>query len=315
MRAAVEYTVKIPWYDPRSLFGEYYGLGGRWRSKTNVELKNGRERHVDVDRNGFELARFDAILQGPKTKWLEAGSELFPAVEQLVSDRFGAKALVFDHIIRGVETAKFASKPVPFVHNDYSVDSGKPRVRALLKDFTDPSLLQEVTDARVAIVNVWCPLEPVQRDPLAFVDWRTTDPEDLVVVHIQYTTRSGETSVVYPNPNHEWVSFPMMVPGEAVLLKTWDSPDPKDPSRSRFAIHSSADTSSFFDVVTPPTRESIEFRAMVLFHPKARDPAFFQSPFVPPHIARSDNNGFEVRLSTTLVDGDPNAFIPVSKLE
>jgi len=330
-KATVYYTEKLPAYDPRAWVGSLYGLGGRWRAARTVELKDGRERSTDLDANGFELGRLEAVRTQPKETWLDparVAEELFPAAEAVLEERFpGAKALVFDHIVRGLSGSKLSSKPVPYVHNDYSVDSGAPRIKALLKDVADPAVLEEVAGARVAIVNLWAPLSPVRRDPLAFVDWTTTKPEDLVVVKVHYDTRDGETSVVYPNDDHDWVSYPDLQPGEAVLLKTWDSPDPDHPERSRFAIHSSAelqatpkdDVFSFFSASADavPPRESIELRAMVLFHPKAKTDLLTQD-FVAPHIMRLRNpelaSGFEKRISTELVDGDPRAFVPVSAL-
>ncbi|MEM6684620.1 MAG: methyltransferase, partial [Bacteroidota bacterium] len=90
-------------------------------------------------------------------------------------------------------------------------------------------------------------LKPVERDPLAFVDWTTTEPKDIIVAKLQYTDRTGETSLVYDNPKHQWVTFPDMQPGEAVLLKVWDTVG------ARFALHASPQTHSYFS--TTPTRE------------------------------------------------------------
>jgi len=345
MAASVLYMSKLAWYDPRSILAQgYLGIGPRWRVRKDVTLADARERKTTLDRNGFELAAFEPITASPKETWLDPFSvsdKLFPAAQRLLETRFpGSKALVFDHIVRGAKSDKLASGPVAFVHNDYSLQSGAPRVRSLLKDFaTSETQLEAVTSARVAIVNLWCPLVPVERDPLAFVDWTTTKPEDLIVVKIQYADRAGETSVVYPSQQHEWFSYSDMVPGEAVLLKTWDSPDADDPQKARFAIHSSAtlhfpedDASDVFcgllggvgggqDEKTSarrvrPTRESIELRAMVLFHPDASDPGFLKKDFVAPHIARlrnkNDSSGFEKRISTELVDENPLAFVPVS---
>lgn len=327
-KASVYYTEKaLGVLDPRGWVGSYYGFGARFRTRRAIELHDGRARATDLDRNGFELGKLPAILRRPKEEWLEArtvAQELFASAEQVLEARYpGTKALVFDHIVRGVPGSKLSSQPVPFVHNDYSIDSGAPRIKALLADFADKDILEEVASARVAIVNLWAPLSAVERDPLAFVDWTSTRPEDLAVVRIQYSTRVGETSVVYPNDKHEWVWYPDMVPGEAILLKTWDSADSNDPARSRFAVHSSAelqsnDVSHFFGgQPEAPPRESIELRAMVLFHAKAKTDLLTRD-FVAPHIARlddpNDGEGFEKRVSTNIVDGRPDAFVPVSAL-
>ena len=60
-------------------------------------------------------------------------------------------------------------RSVPRRHNDYSVASGKPRCRGVLAPHADEAALDKVMAGRVSIVNVWCPLDNVVSDPLAFV--------------------------------------------------------------------------------------------------------------------------------------------------
>lgn len=308
----VQYAQRLHALDPRQL------RGSPWMTTKDVALRNGREREYDVDKNGFELAQLDVARRDARQFYdpTTASQVLYPAATKLLEQRFpGATALVFDHIARGGDPSKpLVSRPVPLVHNDYSVDSGKPRIKALLADVSDPAVLDHVLDDRVAIVNVWVPLAPVEQDPLAFVDWKTTQPTDLIVVKRQYTERTGETSMVYENSSHDWVYFPDMQPGEVALLKVWDTPDD---SRARFAIHAAPKTfrpSIFSSDRAPPPRESIELRCMVLFHPKAKT-NLLTAPFVAPHIRRLQTQeagraakGFETLVSKTYVDGDPHAW-------
>lgn len=290
LHGQVQYATRLDYtLDPRQLPAWYFGLGSRWVTTREVELQNGRERACDIDKHGFELTTIPQ--PAPHYDPQQAADELYPVVEDLLERRFGAKALVFDHVCRGAGS----SKPVSLVHNDYSIDSGRPRIRALLAD-ADPRVFED----RVAIVNVWIPLKPVRRDPLAFVDWTTAEPKDLIVAKLKYSDRTGETSLVYDNPKHQWVTFPHMQPGEAILLKVWDT------IGAKFALHASPQTHSYFSKA--PTRESIELRCMLLFHPHAN--TLITKPFVAPHIRRlqQGKNHFEILESKTFEDGDPHAW-------
>lgn len=80
-------------------------------------------------------------------------------------------------------------------------------------------------------------------------------PTDLV-----YPDRVGEVYSVTYNPGHRWFYYPAMQPGEALLIKTYDS---LEDGRARFTAHS-----AFDDPGTAPgaaARRSIEVRALVFF--------------------------------------------------
>lgn len=310
--------------DPRRLPAWWFGIGDRWSLSKEIVLEDGREGDWNVDDNGFELSQLADMSTWPSTLHFDAlatAERLFPAAEKLLESRFpGAKAIVFDHITRAADKeGTLIGKPIPYVHNDYSVDSGKPRIRSLLSQVADPDVLEQVLSDRVAIVNVWCPLAPVERDPLAFVDWKSLRPSDLIVTKVKYggeEPRTGETTLAYDNAEHRWVYFPKMQPGEAILLKVWDSPT--NGPRSRFAIHAAPilidQDEGFFPTPKAP-RQSIEFRCMVLFHPKAKS-SLLKEPFVAPHIRRLRQNqassGFEKLESKVLVEGDPEAWVVAS---
>lgn len=326
MKGKIVYTEKLEYsLDPRRLLGWYGGMGDRFFTTQEIELEDAREEKMDVDVNGFELGRLETMAKESYFDPLIVSKELFPAAEEMLEKRFpGSTCFVFDHIVRAEDkkNATLVSKPVSFAHNDYSVDSGKPRIQSLLEksEGIDEQVLSEVMKERVAVVNVWMPLSPVKRDPLAFVDWKTTRPEDLIVVKLEYggdEPRLGETTLAYPSPLHRWRYFSDMVPGEAILLKTWDR---HTDQAARFAVHGAPqlvreDDGWFFSSSLSdrsPARESIELRCMVLFSPKAKELFKEGARFVAPHIKRINNNkdskGFEKLVKKTLVDGDPRAF-------
>jgi hypothetical protein len=266
--------------------------------RRRVVLQNARERHWDLDANGFSfvpsfppLLLEDAVPLAFDDPTGFAAS-VFPSAEVFMRGQLpgATRVICFDHILRdgaqykqeqssGSTATKFLSSPVPVVHNDYSVRSGRVRIEALLDPFVDDkaALARVVRDSRVSIVNLWCPLDTVERDPLAMCDWQSTKPQDVTTVKIKYSTRTGETIRGRHSPHHQWAYFPRMQRGECVLLKTWDSAPTKagreDPSRSRFALHSAAalrkcDVPSGLVADARP-RKSVELRFMVLYCPAA----------------------------------------------
>ena len=110
------------------------------------------------------------------------------------------------------------------------------------------------------MVNVWSPLHhPVEDAPLAVCDARTIRPEHLRPTALKYAERTGEIYSLLHDRAQRWLYFPQMAPGEAMLLKCYDS----DPERARFTAHS-----AFNDPTADPDaapRESIEARTLVFF--------------------------------------------------
>ncbi|HXX68761.1 MAG TPA: CmcJ/NvfI family oxidoreductase [Polyangiaceae bacterium] len=189
---------------------------------------------------------------------------LYPETERLVAQATGAeRALVFDHNVRRAAKPGHASIPgmrdaVRRVHNDYTAKSGPRRAREILASEETESLLE---GRRFALVNVWRPIRgPVRDTPLAVCDARTIEASDLVPTEMRYRDRTGETYAVTFNAGHRWYFVPEMREDEALLIKCFDS---ATDGRARFTAHA-----AFEDPTTPPDappRESIEFRALVLF--------------------------------------------------
>jgi hypothetical protein len=166
---------------------------------------------------------------------------------------------VFDTTVRSALIENPGGKvrePARRLHNDYTEKSGPQRVRDLLPDEADTLLKR-----RFALVNVWRPIVgPLLDTPLALADARSIAPEDFVATDLKYPDRTGEIYSVTFNPRHRWYYFPRMEPGEAVLIKCYDS---ATDGRARFTAHG-----AFVDPTTPagaPPRESIEARTIAFF--------------------------------------------------
>lgn len=217
---------------------------------------------LSVDREGFEIKDwappFDRFDDDAAIR-----TAFYPDVAAFVRAHTGARRVeVFDHTIRKRLPADLKQQTevhrpaVLLVHSDYTPKSGPQRVRDLLGAEADALLAR-----RVAFFNVWKPLfETVEELPLALCDDTTASPDDLLIMELKYAERTGEIYVMRHAPGHRWYYFPRMTPGQAILLKTYDS---ATDGRARFAGHT-----AFEDPTTPPNapkRQSIELRTMAFF--------------------------------------------------
>ncbi len=237
--------------------------GTAWRNtkgdRRPVAVRDARtlEPPPSLDREGFELARFESTIESFEG---DAIPIYYREVEELVKRETGARRVVaFDHNLRssarGVRRGEGPNEPVRFPHNDYTEASGPQRVRDLLPDEAD-----ELLARRFAVVNVWKPIGwPVEVAPLAVCDARTIGSGDLVPTDLLYRDRKGEVYSMRYTAKHRWYYFPRMRPDEAMLLKCFDSAR----DRARFTAHSA------FDDPTSPanarSRESIEVRTLAFF--------------------------------------------------
>jgi hypothetical protein len=187
----------------------------------------------------------------------------YPEAEALIKQATGAdRVFIFDHVQRrhipGTPDLRDGPRqPARRVHVDHTARSGPQRVRDLL-----PEDAGTLLHGRVQVINLWRPIRgPVRDAPLAVCDASSVAPRDLVPSDLVYPNRTGETYSVTHSPTHRWFYLSDMTPGEALLLKCFDS---RTDGRARFAPHS-----AFNDPTAPdgaPPRESIEIRTLVFHH-------------------------------------------------
>jgi len=166
------------------------------------------------------------------------------------------------------------------VHNDYTVRSGYTRAQQLLAPYVDSVDIKQALSGRFAIINVWRPITPVERDPIAFLPWDTVKPEDVQTVQLIYTHRIGETYRVFHSDRHRWVYWSHMQPNEVVMFKTFDS---ADDGRARHALHSAVEIGE----PNAAARQSIEVRTLCFFDQNSCD---FAPQFRAPHLSPSPDS-------------------------
>ena len=231
-----------------------------WRT---VSIADGRPvvDRLSLDGAGFELRPHDTAVSSFYDDE-EVRTIYYPEVEQLVKAATGAsRVVIFDHTVRIEDAAQRGERavraPVRVVHNDYTVRSGRQRVRDLL----DADDAETFLHHRFAVVNVWRSIgAPVETTPLAIADAQSIAPADLVATDLVYPDRTGEIYHVTYSPNHRWFYFPKMRRDEALLLKCYDS---ATDGRARFTAHTAFDDPTAPD--DAPPRESIEVRTLISY--------------------------------------------------
>ena len=231
-----------------------------WRT---VSIADGRPvvDRLSLDGAGFELRPHDTAVSSFYDDE-EVRTIYYPEVEQLVKAATGAsRVVIFDHTVRIEDAAQRDERavraPVRVVHNDYTVRSGRQRVRDLLEADDAETFLQH----RFAVVNVWRSIgAPVETTPLAIADAQSIAPADFIATDLVYPDRTGEIYQVAYSPNHRWFYFPKMRRDEALLLKCYDS---ATDGRARFTAHTAFDDPTAPD--DAPPRESIEVRTLISY--------------------------------------------------
>ncbi|KAH8691380.1 hypothetical protein BGW36DRAFT_363712 [Talaromyces proteolyticus] len=224
---------------------------------------SGNELDYTLDGNGFQIYYHESkekeFVDDEKIK-----REYYPETEQLLKDATGAsKVFIFDHTIRrasnskSIDNAAALRGPVQRVHIDQSYQASTSRVSYHLPEEA-PTLLK----GRYQIINVWRPIKPIYRDPLAVADAHSVPDSDLVPTKLIYPNREGETYAVKPNKAHKWYFRYGQTPDIVTLIKCFDS---KTDGRARRVPHT-AFINKETDTEEYPSRESIEIRALV-FHP------------------------------------------------
>lgn len=219
---------------------------------------------LSLDVEGFALLQASTTFADFHDEEAIRGA-YYPEVERLIASATGAALVVnFDHNIRSAARAAAGEAgirgPVDRTHNDFTERSGHDRawreleVRGLNAD--------ALLNRRFAIINLWRPIgRTVEKSPLALCDATTIVPEDLVASDLVYRDRVGETYALSFKHTQRWSYFPRLTPHEAILIKGYDS---QEQGVARFTAHT-----AFDDPTSPPDapeRESIEARAIVIYH-------------------------------------------------
>ncbi|TDZ36753.1 Aspirochlorine biosynthesis protein N [Colletotrichum trifolii] len=216
----------------------------------------------------------------------------YAEVEALLREKLPGvkKVVIFDHTIRRRDKSS-PRQPVQQVHVDQTPGAAEARVRRHVPADEADGLVE----GRYQIINVWRPIgHPASDFPLAVIDWRTTEPKDLVAVDLLYPKRTdaddddrgkevladpktarstegyeakGETYAIAPSDKHKLYYAKDMTPDEAMFIKCFDSRSQGRPG-GKEGLAGLTPHTAFVDPATPADakgRQSIEVRCLVFY--------------------------------------------------
>nr|AZL87943.1 GA4 family aspergillic acid hydroxylase (AsaB) [Aspergillus flavus] len=250
-----------------------------------IQDVRGQEGTFTLDIHGFQFIKH---ISQHVASFDEAyvKTHMYPEAESILKNVTGAtRAHVFSHITRtapyeSVEAmadsadpdAKATSVMVPARH--VHVDQSESGAFEVLKDNMTAVEAERLLKTRWAIVNIWRPLKPVPRDPLAVSDAGSFHDEDLLEIYgrvpgkqvkkdYDAATKGSGFGMLYGkySPGQKWFYMSDMKPDEALLIKCYDSRD--DGRTARRTPHTAFVDPRTRDV--KEARESLELRCLVFF--------------------------------------------------
>lgn len=220
-----------------------------------VRIHNARAAgDLSIERNGFTLVEHRSAV----TDFRDAEQVkrvYYAEIERLVRELTGAeKVLVFGDVLRTDDPARpplvppagdagedlvFADlargdRPVPPMQlhetaNNPHIDFNEKTLRRMAAAMLGAEAEKYATK-RIAMINLWRGIKPVERMPLAVCDASTVTPDNLVLGLIGTRPEDpGEFlegfNVAY-SPAHRWYYYPRMNPSELLVFKLCDSTAP-----------------------------------------------------------------------------------------
>jgi hypothetical protein len=226
--------------------------------RVRIESMRPHTRELALERNGFVLLREPTKVTNfydPE----EIRRVYYPEVIDLVTRLNGAaKVIAFGEVARSDSTQTGdGRRPAYGAHVDY----GERTVRHFAQEQLGAEEAERWLKMRFVHMNLWRPITPVFRTPLALCDASSVEQGDLNDSEIRGGLNDPNRASMWGfnlshNPRHRWYYAPRMQPDEVLVFKLFDS----DSRRVQWTGHTAFDdpTSS----PDSPPRESIEIRTV-----------------------------------------------------
>ena len=220
-------------------------------------------RELALERNGFVLVREPSQVRNFYDAD-EVKRVYYPEVFELVKRLNGAaKVIAFGEVARSDSTQTGAGRqPAYGAHVDY----GDITVRQFTYEILGREEAERWLSMRYVLMNLWRPIAPVYRTPLALCDASTVVRSDLNDSEVRGGLNDPNRASLYGfnlshSPRHRWYYAPRMQPDEVLAFKLFDS----DSSRVQWTGHTAFDDPS----ASPdaPPRQSIEIRTISFIPP------------------------------------------------
>jgi len=213
---------------------------------------------LSLDRNGFVLVKGESAVPGAADEAEMKRLHAQEAVALVTWLTGAAKVISFGPMLRtDAKEAGDGNLPAFGAHVDYGART--------VRDFTFDLLPAEEAERRLAgrhmLINIWRPLRPVERSPLALCDASSVAASDLFPSEVRGGLGdAGRRSLwgfnLAYNPDHRWYYAPRMQPDEAFVFRLFDS----DPEAVQWTGHSAFDDPA--STPDSPPRQSIEIRTI-----------------------------------------------------
>ncbi|KAI8960793.1 hypothetical protein F5Y11DRAFT_358163 [Daldinia sp. FL1419] len=233
--------------------------------QTIIHDVTGEEDKYTLDSHGFQFLHHESTTKSLQDFQDEehVKNEYYPESTQLLKQVTGAsRVFLFDHKTRcGPSNWHKLGKgnrssrgPLLRAHVDQSYAGAELVLRRWF-----PEEAESLLTRRYQIINIWRPIRPVLKDPLAVADGSSIPDADLVAASIIYPSDRDETWTILPRATHRWYYKHAQRPDDVLLIKCFDS---SEGVPARRAPHSAFEDPEYKD---GEARESIEARALVFY--------------------------------------------------
>ena len=226
--------------------------------RVRIESMRPRVSELALERNGFVLVREPTSVQNFYDTD-EVKRVYYPEVFDLVRRLNGAaKVIAFGEVARSDGNQTGAGRlPAYGAHVDY----GDVTVRQFTHEILGREEAERWLSMRYVLMNLWRPIKPVYRTPLALCDASTVVREDLNESEVRGGLNDPNRASLYGfnlshSPRHRWYYAPRMQPDEVLAFKLFDS----ESSRVQWTGHTAFDDPTA--APDAPARESIEIRTI-----------------------------------------------------
>jgi len=223
-----------------------------------IESMRTRVDELAFEKNGFVLLREPTSVRNFHDPQ-EMRNIYYPEVTALVKRLIGAeKVIVFGEVARCDQPGTVdGALPAYGAHVDY----GDVTVRHFTEDMLGKEEADRWLKRRHVLMNLWRPVRPVERTPLALCDASTVGESDLNPSEVRGGLMDPNRPTLHGfnlswNPRHRWYYAPRMQPDEVLAFKLFDS----DRGRVQWTGHTAFDDPSA--APDAPPRESIEIRTI-----------------------------------------------------
>ncbi|KAF2165782.1 hypothetical protein M409DRAFT_67111 [Zasmidium cellare ATCC 36951] len=227
----------------------------------------GKTQDLSLASNGFQYVSHDVAGLGDCKTEQEITDLLLPATKELVQNQLGASRIdILTSRIRSKYSTDPAKRqeyrgPANSVHSDFTPAGALKQLENVITDAEERQQLIE--NHRVYVINVWRPLKPITRDPLAVCDWQTVDRHrDWISKRFIYPGNWSELGTPVYHPDHRWYWISNQRPNEALVFVQFDG-DKVDEGGMTVAHTAFVDP----DFNEGPPRESMEIK-MFAFVPR-----------------------------------------------